>query len=71
MFSYAPLIATLHKKQINKTQLREAIGASSTTIAKISRDEYVSLKILDDICNYLNVGLEEVIVHVKGEDHQA
>lgn len=67
MFSYAPLMATLHQRKVSKTELQKAIGASSATMAKLSKDEYISMKILDDICRYLNCGIEDVIIHVKDE----
>ena len=65
MFSYAPLAAMLHRKHVTKSELREAIGASSTTLAKISKDEYVSMEILDKICTYLGCDIEDVIQHVN------
>ncbi len=65
MFSYAPLAATLHRKHVTKSEMRDAIGASSTTLAKISKDEFVSLEILDKICTYLGCKIEDVIQHVN------
>ncbi len=65
MISYAPLIATLHKKKISKTELQNLINVSSATIAKISKDDYVSMKVLDDICRVLNCKIEEVIEYVE------
>jgi DNA-binding Xre family transcriptional regulator len=34
-------------------------------IAKISKDELVSMKVIDDICEVLNCEVDEVIVHIK------
>ncbi|ANC77156.1 XRE family transcriptional regulator [Fictibacillus phosphorivorans] len=70
MITFAPLAATLHRKQISKTELQKGIKTSSATIAKISKDEYVSMKILDDICNYLDCEITEVISHLKEKDSQ-
>ncbi|MED1603598.1 helix-turn-helix transcriptional regulator [Alkalihalophilus marmarensis] len=69
MISYSPLMATMHKKQISKTELQKGIGTSSATIAKISKDQYVSMKIINDICNFLECDINEVLEHVK--DHTA
>ncbi|WBL16393.1 helix-turn-helix domain-containing protein [Sutcliffiella sp. NC1] len=71
MISYAPLMATLHKKKITKTDLQKMIEVSSATLAKISKDEYVSMKVIDEICEKLECKIEDVIVHVKEEDHQS
>ena len=65
MLSYAPLMATLHKKKISKSELQKSIGTSSATIAKISKDEYVSMKVIDDICNELDCDIQDVITHIK------
>lgn len=46
---------------MTKTQLREKIGFSTSTLAKMSKDEYISLKVIDDICQYLGCRIEEVI----------
>ena len=65
MFSYKPLLKLLIDKNRTKTQLREQLGISMATLAKISKDEYISMKVLDDICNLLNCKIEDVIEHQK------
>ena len=46
---------------MTKTQLREEIGFSTSTLAKMSKGEYISLEIVDNICQHLNCKVEEVI----------
>lgn len=46
---------------MTKTQLRESIGFSTSTLAKMSKGEYVSLETIDIICQYLGCKVEEVI----------
>ncbi|EKN68092.1 helix-turn-helix transcriptional regulator [Schinkia azotoformans] len=70
MISYAPLMATLHKKGMSKSDLQKAVKTSSATIAKISKDQYISMKILDDICRILNCRIEEVIEYINEENRQ-
>lgn len=65
MFSYAPLMSTLHKKKISKTDLQKLINVSSATLAKISKDELVSMKVIDDICTVLDCEVEDVLSHIK------
>lgn len=60
-------MATLHKKKMSKTDLQKLINVSSATIAKISKDEFISMKVIDDVCETLNCNIEDVIVHVKQE----
>lgn len=63
MFNYKPLLKLLIDKGMTKTQLREQLGISMATLAKISKNEYVSMKVLDDICSLLNCKIEDVIEH--------
>ena len=46
---------------MTKTQLREEMGFSTSTLAKMSKGEYVSLEIIDNICQHLECRVEEVI----------
>ena len=63
MFSYKPLLKLLIDKNMTKTQLREQLGISMATLAKISKNEYVSMDVLDKICTVLNCKIEDVIEH--------
>ena len=59
--SYNPLWVTLIKKGIkNKTDLITLAGISSGTLAKMSKDQEVSMTVLLKICTSLNVELSEV-----------
>lgn len=64
-FSYNPLKKLLIDKNIKLEELRSALGISSATSAKINKNEYISMKVLDDICNYLGCNIEDVITHIK------
>ena len=61
IISYKPLFKLLLDKDMTKTQLREAVGFSSSTLAKMTKGEYVSLETIDNICQYLDCKVEEVI----------
>lgn len=65
MISYKPLFRLLLEKNMSKTQLREAIGFSTATLAKLSKGEYVSLEILDKLCTYMQCNIADVIEYVK------
>lgn len=51
---YTKLFQLLSEKNISKTELQKRIGMSSTTMAKLSKNENISIKIIDDICKILN-----------------
>ena len=46
---------------MKKTQLREAVMLSSSTIAKLTRNEYVALDVLVRICFVLNCDIGDII----------
>lgn len=46
---------------MTKTKLRKDVGFSTSTLAKMSKGEYVSLEVIDNICQYLNCRVEDVI----------
>ncbi|EGT4186879.1 MULTISPECIES: helix-turn-helix domain-containing protein [Clostridioides] len=48
------LIDLLNRRGITKEELRLKIGASSTTIAKLSSNKNVSLDVIDKICKALD-----------------
>ena len=61
MISYKPLFRLLLERDMTKTQLREAVGFSSATLAKMSKNEYISLETVENICKYLNCNIEDAI----------
>lgn len=48
------LLDLLNRKNISKEELRIAIGASSATISKLSKNEKVSLDVIEKICTHLD-----------------
>lgn len=52
--SYKRLFDILSAKAISKTELQKHISISSATLAKLSKDEPVALKVIEDICSFLN-----------------
>lgn len=55
---------------MTKTQLRESIGMSTSTLAKMTKCEYVSLETIDNICQYLECRVEEVIEIIQNENRK-
>ena len=61
MISYKPLFILLLKKDMTKTQLRETVGFSTATLAKMSKNEYISMETLESICAYLDCKIQDVV----------
>ena len=65
MVNYNGLFNLLKNKGITKSQLSKNLGLSSTTIAKLSKGEHISMKVLENLCNYLNCNLNEIVSFEK------
>lgn len=50
---YNKLFSLLHERKISKTDLQKQLKLSSATIAKLSKNETISLKIVEEICQLL------------------
>lgn len=66
--SYLPLWKLLLDKKLKRTDLKDIADLSSSTLAKMGKDEYVSTKILDRICSTLDCHVEDVIQFVPDKD---
>ena len=65
--SYNNLWKLLIDKGLNKGDLRNMTGISSSTVAKMTNGEAVTLTVIEKICNKLNCRIEEV-VEIKNDD---
>ena len=59
--SYNKLWKQLIDKKMTKTQLRIAADISTTTLAKLSKDETVSMDVMLRICKVLGCNIEDVV----------
>ena len=59
--SYNKLWKLLIDKKMTKTELRLAADISTTTLAKLGKDETVSMDVMLRICKVLNCGIEDVL----------
>ena len=59
--SYTKLWKLLLDKKMKRTDLKDLAGISSSTLAKLGKDEYVSLESLDKICQALDCNIDKVM----------
>lgn len=64
--NYKKLWKLLIDKDMKKTNMAKAVGISSSTLYKLTKDEYVSLDVLVRICSYFNCQLSDIceVVHI-------
>ena len=59
--SYAKLFKLLIDKKMKKKDLIVAAGISPSTMAKLGKDEYVSIEVLVKVCIALGVNIGDVM----------
>lgn len=59
--SYAKLWKLLIDKKMNKSQLKTAAHISTNAVAKLGKNEAVSLETLEKICSALKCSIDDVI----------
>ena len=68
MISYNPLWKTLIDRNMNKGDLKDKVGISFGTLAKMGKNEPVNQKVIDAICQELHCNVEDVLeIHHEGE----
>ena len=65
--SYNGLWKLLIDKKMKKMDLVDKVGLSSSTLAKMSKDEAVSLSVLEKICDALDCDFGDIINYEKKE----
>lgn len=63
MITYKPLWKTLIEKDMKKMDLVEDGTVSRGTLAKMGKNQKVSLEVVERICKQLHCRVEEVIVY--------
>lgn len=58
---YNKLWKLLIDKEMKKSQLREAVGASKSTFAKLGKNENITLPVLLNICEYLECDFGDIM----------
>ena len=69
--TYTKLWKLLLDKKMKRTDLKSIAGISSSTLAKLGKDEYVSLESIEKICYALGCNIDQVvdvIDHTQDED---
>lgn len=63
MLSFAPMLKMMIDRKVSKSQLKKDLNLSTTTLAKFSKDQAVSMEVLDRLCAYFNCRIEDIVEH--------
>lgn len=64
MFCYDKLWKMLIDKHMNKVELRDAAGITSATLAKMGKNQNVSMHVLGKICEVLQCNIGDILDYV-------
>ena len=64
MITFDPLWVTLAKRKLKKKDLYAVV--SSATVARMGRNEYVSLDVIDKILDFLDCEISDVMARETG-----
>jgi DNA-binding Xre family transcriptional regulator len=59
--SYKPLFKLLVDKNMTKTSLREELGLSSATLAKLRKGEPLSGSSIEKICTFFKCQVQDIV----------
>lgn len=65
--SYAKLFKLLIDRKMKKKDLLQMAGISPSSMAKLGKDEIVSLEVLLKICKALSVNIGDIVDAVVGD----
>ena len=63
--SYKPLWRLMVEKDMKKLELRDLVGMSNNTLARLGKNEAVSMDVLERICVALDCRIEDILEFVK------
>lgn len=59
--SYNKLFKLLIDKEMKKTEFANAVGISANTLAKLSRNDTVSMEVIIKICRYFGCTVNDIL----------
>lgn len=67
-FSYKKLWKVLIDKNLTKTELRDMASISNSSLARLSKDENVTMNVLDRICKVLECRIEDIVEFIPDKE---
>lgn len=53
---------------MTKTDLKNVTGMNSVTLANMGKDKFVSLRMIDKICDELDCDVNDIMEHIASEN---
>ena len=71
MISYKKLFLLMEEREISKEKLKNAIGISSATMAKLAKNEEVAMSTIYALCNYFDCQPGAILSYEKEKINSA
>ena len=71
MISYKKLFLLMEEREVSKEKLKNAIGISSATMAKLAKNEEVALSTIQALCNYFDCQPGAILSYEKEIDENS
>ena len=65
MITYEPFYKTLKSKGISTYKLINNFNVSRSLLDRLKRNKPISTQTIDDLCNYLDCKVEDILVYKK------
>lgn len=67
MINYKPFLKLLIDRGLKKSDVLKAGIISKGTLNKMNGNDYISLEVIDKLCNYFNVGITDIVEYIPDE----
>lgn len=68
MINYKPFLKLLIDRGLKKSDVLKAGIISKGTLNKMNGNDYISLEVIDKLCNYFNVDITDIIEYVPDKN---
>lgn len=69
-YRYNRLWKVLIDKEMNKVELRDAAGITSATLAKLGKNQNVSMEVLGRICKVLECDIGDIVEYLDDTEEE-
>lgn len=71
MITYKPFLKLLIDRDLKKVDILNAGIMSKRTLNKMNGNEYISLEVIDKLCNYLKCDVTDIIQFIPDSENES
>lgn len=70
MMTYKPFLKLLIDRDLKKVDVLKTGVISKGTLNKMNSNAYVSLEVIDKLCNHFNVGITDIVEFIPDKQEE-